>query len=98
MTKGDMVFVEGVDMFYLSSTGGKNKTSFTAFLYSLTEAANFKAKYKLRTTPLSLIRCALARPKGRRGIPNLCNRHVVSREWGYNKMRFLNVFFSGWGT
>lgn len=80
MTKVNMVFVEGVDMFYLSSTGGKNKTSFRTLLYSLTEAANFKTKYKLRTAPLSLIRCTLARPNGRKGIPLLCNRGDVSRE------------------
>jgi len=74
------VFVEGVDMFYITSTGGKNKTNFTTLLYSLTEAAKFKAKYKLRTTPLSLITCTLARSNGRKGIPYLCIRGDVCRE------------------
>lgn len=80
MTKGNMVFVEGVDMFYLSSTGGKNKTNFATLLYSLTEAVNFKVKYKLRTTPPSLIRCTLARPNGRKGIPLLWKRGDFNRE------------------
>lgn len=51
-----MLFLEGVDMFYLSSLDGRNKKYFTTLPYSLTEVANFKAEYKF----LSLIRFAVA--------------------------------------
>lgn len=42
--KGSMLFLEGADMFYLSSSDGRNKSYSTTLPYSLTEVANFKAK------------------------------------------------------
>lgn len=91
--KGNMLFLEGIDMFYLSSTDGRNKKYFTTLPYSLIEVANFKAKYKLRTTCLSFIRFTLATPNARKGIPFLCSRGDGSRDGSsLNKMRFQSYF------